>query len=95
MSILVVQLVREGLLFGADRNITTTVRLGTGPQGTVIASGQAPRPKVLKWPNRPVVVGYVGRARIAGRYTDEWLYDFIGRNLDTEFSPAACRQSQE
>jgi hypothetical protein len=85
---MVVQLVREGLLFGADRNITTTsVRLGTGPQGTVIvASGQAPRPKVLKWPNRPVVVGYVGLGKVAGKYTDEWLYDFIGRNLDTELS---------
>jgi hypothetical protein len=33
MSILVVQLVREGLLLGADRNVTTTVT-----QGTMIAS---------------------------------------------------------
>ncbi len=84
MSILVVQLVPEGLLFGADRNVTTTVQ-----QGTVIASGQAPRPKVLKWPNRQVVVGYVGRAEVAGEHTDEWLYDFIGRNLDTDLPQLA------
>jgi hypothetical protein len=84
MSILIVQLVREGLLLGADRNVTTTVT-----QGTMIASGQAPRPKVLKWPNRQVVVGYVGRAQIGEEHTDEWLYDFIGRNLDTDLSQLA------
>ena len=73
MSVLVVQVVRDGLLFGADRNVTTTVH-----QPGVVASGQAPRPKVLKWPNHEIVVGYVGRAMIAdGVHTDEWLYDFI------------------
>lgn len=69
MSILVVQLVPEGVLFGADRNVTTTVQ-----QGALIASGQAQRPKVLKWPNREIVVGYVGRAKIRDLHTDEWLY---------------------
>jgi len=34
MSIMVVQLVPEGLLFGADRNVTTIAR-----QGDVVASG--------------------------------------------------------
>lgn len=84
MSILVVQLVREGLLFGADRNVTTTVK-----RGTMVASGQAPRPKVLKWPNRQIVVGYVGRAEIGEEHTDEWLYDFIGRHLNTDLGQLA------
>jgi hypothetical protein len=84
MSIMVVQLVPEGLLLGADRNVTTTVR-----QGAMIASGQAPRPKVLKWPNREIVVGYVGRAQIGDEHADEWLYDFIGRNLDTDLADLA------
>jgi hypothetical protein len=53
----------------------------------MIVSGQAPRAKVLKWPNREVVVGYVGRAEVAeDEYTDEWLYKFVGRNLDTDLS---------
>ena len=78
MSILVVQLVRDGLLFGADRNVTSSLR--SGPD--VIASGQSLRPKVLKWPNHEIVIGYVGRAMITdGVHTDEWLYDFIGHNL--------------
>jgi hypothetical protein len=58
-------------------------------QAAVIASGQAQRPKVLKWPNCQVVVGYVGRAEVAGEHTDEWLYDFIGRNLDTDLPQLA------
>lgn len=82
VSILVVQLVREGLLFGADRNITTSLRRGPD----VLVSGQSQRPKVLRWPNRQVLIGYVGRARVAGQPADEWLYDFIGRNLDPNLS---------
>ena len=47
---------------------------------------------MLKWPNREIVVGYVGRAKVGGPYTDydstpytdEWLRDFISRNLNTE-----------
>ena len=86
MSILVVQLVPEGLLFAADRNVTTSLRHGDD----VLASGQSPRPKVLKWPNRGVVVGYVGRAMITdGVHTDEWLYNFIGRHLDTDLPQLA------
>lgn len=79
MSVLVVQLVPEGLLFGADRNITTSLLRGDD----VLASGQSLRPKVLKWPNHEIIVGYVGRATIGDDHTDEWLYDFIGRNLET------------
>jgi hypothetical protein len=77
MSILVVQLVAEGLLLGADRNVTITVR-----EGEVIASGQTQQPKVLKWPNREIVIGYVGRAELNEQPTYEWLYEFIGRNLN-------------
>jgi hypothetical protein len=76
MSILVVHLVPEGLLFAADRNITTW-REGGGLR----LIGQAQRPKVLKWPNTDAIIGYVGQANISGVMTDEWLYAFIGRNL--------------
>jgi hypothetical protein len=83
VSILVVQLVRDGLLFGADRNVTTKLSRGA----EVLATGQSLHPKVLKWPNHDVVVGYVGRATIReGVYIDEWLYDFIGRNLHADLS---------
>jgi len=80
VSILVVQLVPEGLLFGADRNITSQLELDGAVR--IVLRGQSQRPKVLKWPNREVIVGYVGAGEIQGRPTDEWLYALIGRNLE-------------
>ena len=48
MSILVVYVTPEGLLFGADRNITTQItRQGGGMNLTV--QGQSQRPKITKW----------------------------------------------
>lgn len=81
MSILVVQLSPQGLLFGADRNITSQLTLSDGTI-EIVVSGQSERPKVLKWPNHEVIVGYVGVAEIEGLPTDQWLYRFIGRNLE-------------
>lgn len=78
MSILVVKLVPEGILFGADRNITS----GIIENGHPIVQGQSQRPKVLKWPNREAIIGYVGVASIENMPADLWLYhSFIGRNL--------------
>jgi hypothetical protein len=77
---MVVQLAPAGLLFGADRNITTTVLLQSSATTTLV-TGQSERPKVLKWPNHEVIVGYIGQARLAGKPTDQWLYSFIGRHL--------------
>jgi hypothetical protein len=36
---------------------------------------------VLAWPNRRAIVGYVGQGGIGDQPTDEWLYDFMGRNF--------------
>lgn len=66
MSILVTHLVPQGLIFAADRNITTSISV---PPITYI--GQMQRPKVLKWPNADVIVVYVGA--IGGQPTDAWL----------------------
>lgn len=77
MSILAVHLVEQGLLFGADRNITTSLR---APAAVYV--GQSQRPKVLRWPNRGAIIGYVGQAQVGGAMTDQWLYSYIGRNLD-------------
>ena len=83
MSILVVQILPQGIIFGADRNVTeTSTDVITGGTTTIKhIYGQSQRPKVLRWPNNKALVGYVGAAEIAGRPTDEWLYDFIGWNI--------------
>lgn len=77
MSILVTHLVPQGLIFAADRNITTSI---SDPSATLI--GQKQRPKLLKWPNADVLVVYVGAGAVGRQPTDLWLYDFIGRNLN-------------
>jgi hypothetical protein len=83
MSILVVRMNPYGILIGADRNITAARKLSDGTN-ILILQGQSQRPKVLKWPNRDVVIGYVGQARFDGKAADDWLYSFIGRNLEFE-----------
>jgi hypothetical protein len=83
MSILVVQVLPQGIIFGADRNITETrVTSDSSGHPVTVVLGQSQRPKVLRWPNRRALVGYVGAATIGGMPTDEWLYDYIGEHLD-------------
>jgi hypothetical protein len=81
--------VPQGIIFGADRNISFERK---SPQVTKTIEGehttiniqperylaQSQRPKVLRWPKGRAVLGYVGEAQIGGRPTDEWLHDFIG-----------------
>lgn len=97
MSILVVQALKEGIIFGADRNITTTsVRQMNEGQMIYTVCGQSQRRKVLRWPNNKALIGYVGVASLAGMPTDEWLYDFIGRNLSfTDFRELTTRLRDE
>jgi hypothetical protein len=83
MSILVVQALYEGLIFGADRNVTaTSIKKTDDGKVVYVLRGQSQRQKVLRWPNYRAIIGYVGAATLRGIPTDEWIYDFIGRNLN-------------
>jgi hypothetical protein len=97
MSILVTFLARHGIVFAADRNITSTFQVVNSiGQVQPRLVGHSRRPKVLKWPNRDTIVGYVGQASIGERPTDLWLYDFIGRNLEFgELQPVAERLAED
>ena len=84
MSILVIQVLSKGIIFGADRNITYTEKQTINNKNekvVFIKEAQSQRPKVLMWPNKKALFGYVGAATIAGLSTDEWFYSFIGENL--------------
>jgi hypothetical protein len=51
MSILLVEVVPQGIIFGADRNVTfTRKRVGNGGLTTIEIHGQSQRAKVLRWP---------------------------------------------
>lgn len=83
MSILVAQVLNEGIIFGADRNVTrTSIRELEDGKTVYVVKGQSQRSKVLRWPNDKALIGYVGAATIGNLSTDDWLYNFIGRNLN-------------
>jgi len=89
MSILLVEVVPQGIIFGADRNVTFSKVVQQqriqDDQVTIETRkeihGQSQSPKVLRWPQRKALIGYVGAAEIGGMPTHEWLYNFIGNNL--------------
>ena len=84
MSILLVETVPQGIIFGADRNVSWSTETSHGEKTVIQNLGHTQRPKVLRWPCRKAIIGYVGAAQIAGAPTDEWLFDFIGRHLNFE-----------
>jgi hypothetical protein len=70
MSILIVEIVSEGIIVAADRNIT-----GILPNGSTEQIDQ--RPKILKWNNDKAIIGFVGAMRISGMPIHEWMQGFI------------------
>lgn len=90
MSVLVVQLVPQGILFGADRNVTWRT-----DAHAVIRQGQTPRPKVMAWPNRDILIGYAGVGALDDEPTDRWLYRFIGRHLEEPIEDVARALTRE
>ena len=80
MSILIVQVPAEGIIFAADRNITTV-----SADGTTAQDGQ--QPKVIKWPRDEILLGYVGAAEIGGQPAHSWF-----ENLRSEFGATPSLQ---
>ncbi len=81
MSILLVEVVPEGILFGADRNVSWSTQQVQKGNLVINNLGHTQRPKVLRWPGQKALLGYVGAAQIGELPTDEWLFDFIGRHI--------------
>lgn len=86
MSLLVVYVVPEGLLFAADRN------LSRGGRSVGVAT------KVKEWPQHGVLVGSVGKAHVAGVPIDDWLQEFFDRHPDRpirELGPALAEELED
>jgi hypothetical protein len=81
MSILLVEIVPQGMIFGADRNITWQMERSDREHTVIEYHGHTQRPKVLRWPDRRALIGYVGEGQIGRIATDEWVHDFIGRHF--------------
>src|SRR3954468_21008953 len=67
MSLLVVDVVPEGLVFAADRNLSNTERRNVGVTAKVLRHGD-------------VLAGYVGLATVNQQPMDEWLRSYLERH---------------
>jgi hypothetical protein len=79
MSIFVGEVVADGIVFAADKNVTITKFDG---DGNAVSTVQDLGSKILRWPKRKALLGYVGCAQIGSQTTHDWLYDFIGEHID-------------
>lgn len=87
VSLLVVYLVQEGILFAADRNLSAPA------EGRMVNVGEAA--KVLTWPDGRAILGYVGRASVAGEPAEAWLKRFMDEHPKTDNLRAVCRDLAE
>lgn len=78
MSILVIEVKDLGIVIGADRNLTHS----NTQTGTLL--GQTQRTKIIRLPQNRGIIGYVGCARVGNLFTDEWLQEFVYRNVKFE-----------
>ena len=69
----------DGIVFAADKNVTLTV---FDIDGNVTSEVQDLGSKILVWPKRKALLGYVGCARIGTQTMHEWLYDFMGEHIN-------------
>lgn len=86
------EILSQGLIFAADRNITGYDCIGNPLRDREIR-------KVIKWPNSKAIFGFVGAAKLGNLYIDEWMNNFIEDNTDfislKLLSEKLCRKIQE
>ena len=68
----------DGFVFAADKNVTITKLDG---HGNGVSTVQDLGSKILRWPRRKALVGYVGCAQVGGQTMYDWLYDFMGEHI--------------
>jgi len=79
MSILLCTYWRDGIVLSADRNATIVFETEGDPAQYVEVGSTT---KVLAWPRKRALVGYVGLGQLAGLRIDEWMRQFIARTRD-------------
>jgi hypothetical protein len=70
MSILICEILDQGIVFAADRNLTVNDKY------------QDEGVKIIRWPHRRALLGCVGLVSVGDRSVYEWLYDFISDHSD-------------
>ena len=80
MSILVIEVLPQGMIFAADRAVTVTAIQSSGSQ-TRTYQAQKAGSKILRWPHDRALIGAVGLGEIEGKSTYDWLFDFMGDHI--------------
>jgi len=78
VSIFVCEVLADGFVFAADKNVTITK---FDSHGNPVSTVQDLSSKIVRWPKRKALVGYVGCAQVGGQTMHDWLYDFIGEHI--------------
>jgi hypothetical protein len=78
LSLLVIEVPPQGMIFGADRN-RTVVR--SFPDGSTTSEQQSVC-KIVRWPGERALAASVGSGGVGKRATNDWLLDFMGRNSE-------------
>ncbi|NPV00980.1 MAG: hypothetical protein HPY53_06335 [Brevinematales bacterium] len=65
MSVLIIQVLSEGIIFGADRNFTA-YKNGQTDQ-------EMKGPKIFYWPDDKTIIGVVGNLQVDGLLFEKWL----------------------
>jgi hypothetical protein len=80
MSLLIANVVPEGLIFAADRNLSSN-------EGYVIETAR----KLIRWSDPPLLIGYVGEARVKGEPMHDWLHGFLEQHATDDLHHLAHR----
>lgn len=97
MSVMVVQIVPEGIIIGADKQIKITEIVKHDETGWPFENIRYDqRSKVMKWANGEIIMGYVGNARIdSNTRTDDWLKNFCERNKKYSSLQELCHKLKD
>lgn len=79
MSILLSVYWKEGIVYSADRNLTLEYETDVGPDQDVLVGAST---KVIPWPRKKAVVGFIGLGRLAGLRMEEWMRQFVAKTRD-------------
>ena len=81
MSILIIEILPQGMIFAADKNVTVSEEIER-LEGVAVYQAQDVGSKILRWPHNRGLIGAVGLAEIGGRSIYDRLYDFVGDHVD-------------
>src|SRR6266581_3608552 len=80
MSILIIEILPQGMIFAADKNVTVSEEIER-LEGVAVYQAQDVGSKILRWPHNRGLIGAVEVAEIGARSTYDRRYDYEGDHV--------------